>query len=74
MLLLFHDVSLRSLKLSKWCASTQVVRALASAEEAGGRQLAPQVAEQVYVLELATAQMATLASAAEACAPVLFAG
>ena len=51
-----------------------MVRALASAEEAAGRQLAPQVAEQVYVLELATAQMATLASAAEACAPTLAAG
>ncbi|KAK9830930.1 hypothetical protein WJX81_007062 [Elliptochloris bilobata] len=53
-------------KYAGFVAQLQVVRALASAEEAAGRQLAPQVAEQVYVLELATAQMATLAAAADA--------
>ncbi len=47
----------------------QVAGALAAAERASGRQLAADVTEQMYVLELATAQMTTRVTAAVACVP-----
>ncbi len=43
--------------------------ALAAAERAAGRELAADVVERMYVLELACAQMAHLVASADACAP-----
>jgi hypothetical protein len=46
-----------------------VAGALAAAERAAGRELAADVVERMYVLELACAQMAHLVASADACAP-----